>query len=514
MTGGKTTRLASLQIVMFVLAGFWLLIQEAGSSNAMFVFGVTGLLFGIGVVFRAQQTDITRTIASLLVPIIGVFLLAGFGALGLDIMREISQSQPDMGTLAQMLIRDVGISVGIGIAIFGAIGTIAGGVGDRGVSRLGSTAFGNLLTVGLFLSAFIYFRSALLTSADVPTIDVSQISKVVLQPTNPGMALVSFWLLVFFTAVFARFVVSAVPVVELAPRRHEDRLKQARDGIQSWLGFAMTLLILLGFVAFVLFAPRVEPVQGYVGQLRTLVREPLFATVHSEGLRVAFLAASAVFVVVATVFKGLQYLTGSITSTTRQLLPAVIGGLVAIAIPIPVTSQLPSVVSRMPQVLRQPLEEIVITVGPYGVLLVGIAVAIAAVVVTLLFLMIAGGIRLIPLRSSSSALAASGLAIGAIVLALVESTPFTVLAVITLSILTWNVGERGVTTRTELGTSPSLTLETLHSLGGVIIAVPAAAIAWWIQTSSLASLSPPEGTAIGVIASVVALGLLLGLIKG
>ena len=514
MTGAKTTRVGSLQIVVFVLIGFWLVGQEAGSFRGMFVFGVSGLLFGVAIVLRAQQTDLTRTLASLLVPIIGVSLLTGIGLSGLNIVSEVSQSQTDIEAITQMIIKDVGISLAAGIAIFGTVGTIAGGVGDQGVSRLVPTAIGNLLTVGTFLLTFIYFRSALLTSAAVPTIEVSRITSQLLQPPNPGSAMVSFWFLVFITIAFAFMALSAVPLVELASRSQEDRFKQWSSGVQSWLVFVAVLLVLLAIVAFVLFAPRPEPVQGFREQLRPAVSEPLFAVIQMESIRLVLLATSLAFAAVTVAFKTLEYLTGSITNAVRRLVPAVTGGLVAIAIPIPVTAHISALVSRIPQAQRQPVEEMIAAIGPYGVLVGGMGAAIGGVLLLLILISIAGGIRFIPLRGSGSALAASGLAIGAIVLALTDSEPFTVLGMITMSILIWNVGERGVTTRKELGGSPPLTLETLHSLGGVIIIIPAAAFAWWIHTTSLTSISAPEGTVIGVVASLLALFLLLGHIKG
>lgn len=516
MTGAKTTRLASLQIAVFVSIGFWLLIQSAGSSRGTFVFGLTGFLFGIAIVFRAQQNDITRTIASVLVPIVGISLLAGVGVTGLDIVREVMQSQLNFQAIAKMSIKDIGLNIAAGIAIFGTVGTIAGGVGDRGVSRLVPTAIGNLLTVGLFLLGYIYLRSALLTSADIPSANVSQLASHLLQPGNTGLALVALWSLVILVLLSARMALSAVPLVELAPRRHEDRLKQGRDRLRSWLGIIGVLLILAGVSIYIFFAPRHGP--GFVAQLRqTLgpgVSGPLFAMIQAEGLRYTLLAASLVFAAVTFAFRGLEYLTGSITSTIRRFFPAVIGGLVAVAIPIPITSRFLSVVSEIPLAQRPAVHEMITAVGAYGALVAIMGAAIAGVVLILLGVSFAGGIRFIPLRGSGGALAATGLAIGAIVLALVDPAPFPLLAIVTLSILTWNVGERGVTTRTELGATPPLTLETLHSLGGLIIAIPAMGFAWWIHTSSLASISAPEGTVIGVVASLFALSLLLVYIKG
>lgn len=514
MTGAKTTRLASLQIAVFVLIGFWLLIQTTEPSRALFVSGLTGLLFGIAIVFRAQQTDITRTIASIFVPIIGIALLASIGLSGLAIVGELSRTQLETAAIVQIVIQEMGLNIAAGIAIFGTVGTIGGRVGNRDVSRLIPTAIGSLLTVVLFLVGFIYFRSTLLTSADIPSISLSRITSHVLQPGNPGSALVSFWLLVVATTVFSRLALSAVPLVELAPQKHEDSLKKTIGGLQSWLGFAAVLLIFLGIIVSVLFAPRPEPVHGLMERLPSSVSGALFATIQTEGLRVTLLALNLVFIAITFVFKGLEYLTGSIASSVLRLFPAVIGGLVAIALPIPITSQYSTVVSMVPEALRQPVEGIIAAIGPYGVLVASIGVAIGGVILILILVSFAGEIRYIPLQGRGGTLAAAGLAIGAITLALVDSAPAIVLAIITLSILTWNAGERGVTTRTELGVSPPLTLETLHSLGGVGIAIPAAALAWWIYTNPLAVLSPPEGTVIGVMASLLALTLLSIYIRG
>lgn len=518
MTGAQTTRLASLQIAMFVLVGLWVLVQEAGSATGTFVFGLTGLVFGIAIVLRARQTDVTRTGASLLVPIMGILLLAGIGLTGLEIANVLLQSQSNIQVIAQSVIRDVGINIAAGIAVFGTVGTISRGIGDQGVSRLVPTAFGSLLTVSVFFLALVYFRSALLSSADIPTIQVSELSDQVLQPGNPGAELVTFWLLLIVAFLLARFMLSAIPIVELTPRTYEDELKQGRDWVRSWLGFTAFLLGMIGVFAVLLFAPEPGKTQRFVPQLRqTLgpsISEPLFATVQAENLRFSLIAASLVFAGISFVFKVLEYLTGSITSTIRRFLPSVIGGMLAIVIATLATSQVSTLVARIPPAQQQPVKEILLRLGPFGMLVGGMGVAIAGVIVVLMLVSFAGGLRFIPLRGGGGALAAAGLAIGAIALAIVETAPVTVLILVTLSILTWNTGERGVRTRSELGASPPLTLETLHSLGGVVIAVPAATFAWWIYTRPLSSISATEGTVLGVVGSLLALSLLIGFIKG
>lgn len=518
MTGAKTTRAASLQIGIIVLIGYGWLIQKSGSISGAIAMGIAGLILGVAVIFRARNSDLGRTVASLLVPILALLFLGGLVLSVVEILPVVRENAGDVEYLTRMAIRNIGIGIGAGIAVLGAVGTMEEGIGDRGISRLIPTAFGILLVVSGFLALFVYLRSALLTSVNIPLNDVSVPVDLFYHPPNPGSALLTFWVLLLATLLLARLAISSVPLVELAPRRYETRLEKSLEGLKSYLAIAAVLFVFLGVFAAFVFAPEPGSENFSVEKISQLLgpgtSDMIFTIVQAEGVRGGLFSAIGLFSAVSLGFKGLEYVTGSITSNIRRLFPSLVGGMFAITLGFLFSSHLRNVISRVPEGQRQFLIQLIEAVGMGGVLLFIIAIAISTLVVVLAILSFAGGIRFIPSRGGGGAMAAAGLGIGAISLSVVETAPLAVLGLLTLSVLSWNIGERGVTTSTELGSSPPFPLETLHSMSGFVVGIPAVGLAWWVFANRLPSITPPSGTFIGVIAALVAFVILIGAIKG
>ena len=518
MTGAKTTRVVSLQIGLLVLLGLWLFYGATGTPGGVLASALGGLLLGVAILARVRGTEMGLTIANVLVPFIALVFLAALGLSALDTVAMIMQADPTIAGIAKVAVRDLGLSIASGVVVLGAVGTVEHGIGDRGVSLLTSTAIGTAIVVVAVLGGFVYMRSAILPTADISVLQLAPFREQLLDPATPGAALLINWGMFIMAALMGQATVSSVPMVELAPRRYEDQLQKVGNWIGSWLGISAILAFISGVLAVLVFSPETGSEMTILESMRQTMGAESTETVidifGSKQLRGGLFGVSWVLLAITLVFRGLEYFTGSITSTARRLIPTILGGLTGVAMAFLLKSSVRPTIRRVPSGPRDLAIQAIDMVGPVGILLAVVSASIILLIVGLFLFSVAGGIRFVPSRGAGGALAATGLGFGAIIMGLGDSSPLTAFTMIGLSIIVWNIGQRGVKTHSELEASPPLTLETLHSLGGFIGAVPAIGLAWILYTTTLPSITLPEGTFVGVLVSLVVLTVLLVTIDG
>lgn len=500
----NTTQLGSLLIAVSVAVGGWILATATGTTRSVVGAGLAGGLLGITVLFRDTETPIGTAVATLLLPIP---TLIGLVAVGLPI-RELVLVGVEGDPILRPLIGQLGVTVAVGIAAFGVVATLDTGVGSGAVAKLWETAVMALFGIGFALGGLLILQFDALTAVPGPSVDGSGLTAFVLQPSEPLVVLITFWLLWCLFTGLLKLLVAVAPVLELTPQTKQSTVRLALSRTHTVLNVTFALLLGLTTVS-VLLALLSTDIRVIVARFPAAFE--LFA---APGLRRGLVGGIALVTAGTLLLGGLQLVTGRVTDAVGSLVPSILAGGGAVAVSVVGSPLLPRLVSRVPDTPTVPVEQAVTALTPPGVILAALALAVILLIGVLTTIVVAGGLEYIPRRTPGSAIASGGLGVGAIAIGISGSETFVVFMAVAVSILVWNIGERSVTTRAELGTLPSIQLEAVHAFSALGLAVAGVGLAWGLYTNALGRVTVSGGTLVGALASTVGVLILVVTLRG
>lgn len=498
-----TTRLTSGLIAAAVAVGGWLLATATNTGRSALIAGLAGGLLGLAVLIRDTGTPVGTVIATLFLP---VSSLIGVVAIGLSV-RDLVPLVIEGESVIRPLIGQFGVTIAIGIAAFGVIATLDTGVGNGAVATLWGTAVLALLGMSVPLGGLLIVQFDALTTVPTSGVNTAIISSVIYQPAEPLIVILSFWFLMCVQAGILKLLVGAAPVIELTPQTKEATVTDVLSQTHSVLNLLFALsLSLMGLALMIRLSS--------TNLTGLFDRYPLTYTVfRAPGFRRGLVAGIGLATFLTLLLTGLQLVTGRVTNTIGRLVPSILAGGSSAALAVVASPVIPRLLARVPDTTL-PINEVATALTPPGVILAALTTAVALLTGVLTVIVTAGGLQYIPQRTAGSALASGGLGFGAIAAGIGGSQTVVVFAAVGVSIFVWNLGERSVTTRAELGAFPSVQLEAIHLLSALGLAMVGVSLAWVLYTNVLGQLVVSGGTLIGVLASAVGVLILVVTLRG
>ena len=498
------TRLGSLLIAVTVAAGSWLLATATGTIQPALAAGLAGGLLGFAILIRDTETPIGTAVATLLLPVPGLVGLIAFGLAVRDIVPLVAEAEP----FFRLLIGQLGATVAIGLAVFGVVATLDTGVGKGAVTTLWGTAVRALFGIAVALAALLAVQFDALTTISLPGVDGSILVALVYQPSEPLVVLISFWLLVCLLIGSLKILVAVAPVLELTSQTKEDTVYRLLSRTHLVLNVMFALaLVLAGVILTVALSS--------TGPNRVFSQYPAaYMLFTATGLRSGIVMGIGAATVGTVALGVLQFVTGRVTEAIGSLVPPLLAGGSAVAVAIVGSPVVPRLLGRIPDTPVVPVDQVATALTPPGVILAVLTIAVALLTGVLAVVVAAGGLTYIPRRTAGSAIASAGLGFGAIAVGIAGADTLVVFAAVAVSILVWNIGERSVTTRAELGAKSSVQLEAIHMFSALGLAALGVGLAWGLYTNVLGRLTVDGGTLFGVLASTVGVLLLVATLRG
>jgi len=169
---------------------------------------------------------------------------------------------------------------------------------------------------------------------------------------------------------------------------------------------------------------------------------------------------------------------------------------------------------RVPAAVAPVVEQVTTALTPAGVIAGVVVIGMSLLTVVLGILIFGSGINYFPATTAGSAMAATGLALGAIAIGVFGASGLTVFALVGLSVFVWDIGDRGATTWAELQTESPLQIELIHTLSAAVVTILGIAIAWLLYGTVLGGIVADGGTVVAMLAAVVGVVVILAAIQG
>jgi hypothetical protein len=503
--GASTTRLASLVLAVAVGVGIWLLTTVTGSARPALAAAGGGVAVGFTMLVCDTETPIGTVVGSLLLPAVS-------GAVVLPLVLVVRGLFPletsGIESILRLVVGEIGVTIAAGIAAFGVAGTLDGEFGEGGATRLLRTLDTAVLGPGIVLVGLVIVRFNAI--AQIPALNIQNPlpTALLFQPQTTAAILLSFWGLGTVFIGLCKATLAVAPIRELAPQTREAELTTALSRLHRAITVAfisitvLTLGPLLGIIAG--FDP-LELVPQF---------EPVLDLFAGSGLRRGLLQLSGLLALVSLVLWSVQAVTGRVTDAVSKLTPIPVAAGSAVALALAAEPFVPRLVARVPVAFRQQIQQVVTGLTPVGVILAVIVVAMGILSSALAVVAIGGAIRFVPKRTAGSALATAGLAVGAVAAGVSGAGVLTVVGVVAISVFVWSVGDQSVATRTELGDVSGVQIEAIHAISALGLAGVGIGLAWGLYTTALGRLAVPDGTLLGVLASVVGILILVLGVRG
>lgn len=507
MPGSGTTRTGTALTGLAVAMGIVLLAVGEGSSRATALAALAGFLLGALVIVRARGTALGTATASLLLPVAAVLALGALALSIADATLVVPASTPAVSI--GRLVGHVGVSLAVGAATAGAIGTLEDGVGDGAVTHFWGTTVGTLVPISLWL-VIVLGVGEISTISALIGVDVEAFLRLIVAPADPLVGAVTLWLGILALLETFRRALRAAPVVELTPRSTRESAVERVERIDSVVRTGRTVAIVLpiavgGGVTAGLFAD-VFSLPPAVLALVDVTTRP--------GLRRATGIAVVCFGAFTLSVWTLRRLTGTVAGIVGRVGPSVLGGFVTIVVVTLGSPLVWTVIDVVPPAQRPLVRELLARHSPAVVVLAVAALSLFALGTLLATVALAGAIKVIPARASAGAIAAGGLALGALAVGFTRGRPLVVFGVVALSIVAWDASERGVVTRVELGTRPPSRLEVLQTIGTAAVTGVGLTLAWVLYSIVLPEVRASQGTLVGVLTAILAALALVFVLRG
>lgn len=498
-----TTRLASLLIATAVAFGGWLLTAAVGTVQPLLGAGIAGGLLGVTTLFRNTDHPVGTAAATLLLPVTSLAVVAAFGLPIREVVPLVLAGDPFVRPLIGLL----GSTLAVGLAVFGVGGTLDAGVGERAVAKLWGTAVLALGGIGVALAGLLVVQLDALAAVSLPGVDGSIVTAFVYRPSEPPVVVVTFWLLTSLCLGTLKLLLAVAPIVELTPQT-----KQA--AVTTWLSRAHSALSLTFGLGACLTLAAVGLTAGSTDLAGLFAPYPgVYRLFAAPGLRQLLVASTGLLALGAVGLGGLQFATGRVADTVGSLVPSLLGGATGIGLAVVASPAVPRLLERVPET-PLPVDRVATALTPPGVVLTVLAVSMGVLTGVLAVLAIAGGLEYIPRRTAGSAVASAGLGTGAIAAGIYGAETLVVFALVAVSVVVWDLGERSVTTRAELGALPSVQLEGVHTVSAVGLGAVGVGLSWGLYTNALGRLAVSGGTLVGLLAAAVGVLIVVVALRG
>jgi len=499
--GAGASRPASLTVALAVGIGLFVAGMTGGTGAGVATTGAAGVALGIATLCRARDGPAAAAAGAALTPVVALV-----GVAGCVLVAAERGALASAGTGGGEWPPAVVLALGVGTAAFGAVGTLGDGIGEGAVRRVLRSATATATVVGVALVAVLAPRASVRDALPSTAFDPGALLVPVLSPGGPTTSLVFAFGLVVAAALSCRWALSSLPIAELAPRARREATERAIDRVDASLRQAATYGVLATCASFTTAIPAVREALPVAG---------LAALVAPTALRVLLLAVAAVAAAVALAARLLRSVAGEAASALGWMLPATTGGVavVAVALAVGAGGTVSRLVGGLPPGVRPAATDLLDTLSPTGVVL-GVAVAAVGVLAaSLTVLVVLLGIDLLPTRGSGGALAGAGLAACAVVLGLGTAPALATFVLVGLGVVVWDVSDRGVGARADLGPRSAAGVEAVHAVGSVAVAAVGVGVAW-LAFALAGAVALPDGALVGTVAAIAAAVILLGVLRG
>lgn len=498
--GSAVTRPATLTVALAVGVGLIVTGVAGGTAVGIALVGVAGVALGAAMLVRARDGPAAAAAGAALAPVVA--LVGGVGVVLVAAERGVLGDS--LGNGLGTVLPAISLAVGAGVAAFGATGTLGGEVRGSTVRRVHRSALATGTVVGVaFVTVFVVHVDAF-DGLQSPSFAPGALLGPVLSPGGPTLALVTFFGLVVAAALAVRWALSALPVVDAAPRARRAAVERAVDRLDADCRAAVKY----GVVAASASLPTAIPVVR-----ETLPVVGVAAFVTPSGPRLLLLSLATVAATLALVGRILQTVAGRAASTLGRLLPATAGGLWVVLLAVVAGGPVRVVVGGLPPAVRPVAVDLLGALSPAGVVLGAAVVALGALTAALTALRVCLWIDLVPARGSGGALAATGLSGCAVVLGLEGAPALATFVLVGLGVVAWDVSDQGAAAHADLGARSSGDIEAVHAVGSVAIATVGVGVAW-ASRGLVGAVALSEGALVGAVAAVAAAVILLGVLRG
>jgi hypothetical protein len=498
--GAGASRPASLVVALAVAVGVLVTATVGRGSGGVALLAATGVVLGAATLCRARDGPAWAAVGAALTPLLALGAAAGVALLAAERGVLGAGVGGDLGAVLPA----VALAVGIGMAAFGATGTLGDGIGEGAVRRVHRSALATATIVGTAFVAVLVTRFEALDGVSAPTVDIASLLAPVHSPGGPTVSLVSFFVLVVAVALACRAALSTLPVVELAPRERRAAVERAGDRLDAHLRVAVKYGVVAAGASVTTVLPVVRETVPVVG---------VGALLAPTGIRVTLLAVGVVAAGLAVAGRLLQAVTGSTASALGRLLPATAGGVWVLLVAFGAGGAIRGVVDGLPPAARPVATDLLATLSPAGVALGAVTVALGSLTAALTALVVCSGIGLVPTRGSGGALAGTGLTLCGVVLGVEAAPALATFALVGLGVVAWDTSDQGVTARADLGPLSAGRIEAVHAVGSVAVATVGVGAAW-VAFGLVGQVAMADGALVGAVAAVAGAVILLGVLRG
>lgn len=501
----NVTRPTAVLIALAVAVGIWLLTTVVGRTLPALVAGCSGVSVGALTILRDTETPVGLAITALLLPIGGASVLA---AVVLPVRMLVPVPVDAILATIPTAIGLFGLVGATWLAGFGVLGLFNTTVGSGSVADM--WAVNNKAAVGpsiIFAGILVGRFDAL---GQVPSVgfDSLGITSALLAPRNATVAMITFLVLCSFVIAGVQLILAAAPIVQLTPQTSQARAEAGVKQLSRLLNGSLWVIVSLTVVGIVAVVSSAD-ITAIAGRYPALFE--LFA---ASGLRRILLVAFVGAIVIAAVFGGIQLVTGRIASTVGWFVPGLLAGATTGTLSVVGTPAVPMLRDRVPTAVAPLVEQLTTALTPAGVIAGAIVIGMSLLTVVLGVVVFGSGINYFPVETAGSAMAATGLAIGAIAIGIFGAPGLTVFALVGLSVFVWDIGDRGATTWAELKSEPPLQIEVIHILSTAAATIGGIAIAWMLYVSVLGGIVPEGGTMLAMLAAMLSVVVILVGIQG
>ncbi|MFC7042475.1 hypothetical protein [Halonotius sp. GCM10025705] len=499
------TRSTAVLIAVAVAVGIWLLTTVVGRTSPALVAGCSGVSVGALTILRDTETPAGLAITALLLPIVGVSVLA---AVVLPVRVLVPVPVDAILATIPTAIGLFGLVGAAWLAGFGVLGLFNATVGNGSIAAMWTV--NNKAAVGpsVLFAGIIVGRFDALTQVPAVGFDSLGITSVLLAPRTATVAMITFLVLCSFVIAGGQLILAAAPIVQLTPQTSQERVEAGVNQLSRLLNISLWVIVSLTVGGLVAVVSSVD-IAAIAGRYPAL-----FALFAAPGLRRVLLVAFGGAMLIAAVFGGVQLLTGRIASTVGWFVPGILAGATTGTLAVVGTPAVSMLQDRVPAAVAPIVEQVTTALTPAGVIAGVIVIGMSLLTFVLGVVIFGSGINYFPVETAGSAMAATGLAIGAIAIGIFGASGLTVFAVVGLSVFVWDIGDRGATTWAELKTESPLQIELIHTLSAAVVTIGGITIAWVLYATVLGGIVPEGGTVVAMLAAILGVVVILAAIQG
>jgi len=492
-------------IALAVAVGIWLLTTVVGRTLPALVAGCSGVTVGALPILRDTETPVGLAITALLLPIGGGSVLA---AVVLPVRVLVPVPVDAILATIPTAIGLFGLVGAAWLAGFGVFGLFNSKVGKGSISHMWT--LNNKAAVGpsVLFAGIIVGRFDALRQVPAVGFDSLGVTAALLAPRNTAVSMITFLVLCSFVIAGFQLILAAAPIVQLTPQTSQARVEAGVKQLSRLLNGSLWVIVSLTVVGIVAVVSSID-ITAIAGRYPTL-----FGLFAAPNLRRVLLVAFVGAVLIAAVFGAVQLVTGRIASTVGWFVPGLLAGATTGVLAVVGTPAVSMLQTRVPAAVRPVVEQLTIALTPAGVIAGSIVIGMSLLTVIFAVVIFGGGINYVPVETAGSAMAATGLAIGAIAIGIFGASGLTVFALVGLSVFVWDIGDRGATTWAELQTESPLQIELIHILSAAVVTIAGVAVAWVLYTAVLGGIVPEDGTVLAMLAAILSVVVVLAAIQG